>query len=64
MDVNVDNLIKQMEEVAHSLETDLPSLSDMIEEWAKAVEELRSHKLSDSVQKAVAAAKCHQLYDR
>lgn len=72
--VIIDNLIKQMEETATQLGAGLPELAELIEEWARAVEALRSEvreakdtkseaeNMEDMVQKAVGAAKCHQLY--
>lgn len=75
MRVHLGNLTKQMEETANQIGSELPVLAEMIEEWAKAVEDLRQElseaadtksareDLESAIEKAVAAAKGYQIYE-
>lgn len=75
MTVNVPNLIKQMEEASHEIDqhAGMGDFASMIEDWAKAVGELNAiiEKFDGEdpeavmvANKAVAAARAHQLYDK
>lgn len=75
MRVVVEHLIKQMEEVARSLEQceETCDLGEVVSEWAQAVEQIkadmdeRANEASEAgktITKAVAAIKGYQLYER
>ena len=75
MTIVVENLIKQMEDVAVGLEDDFQDLAEMISNWAKAVEEIgkdieleaarladEESELTDKVSEVVKTARAHQIH--